>query len=369
MKHKVLFIMHMPPPVHGAAMMGKYIYESKLVNETFECLYVNPSASSNIEEVGKLNIGKILFLFKNTFKIIKTVIKEKPDLCYYTPTSTGWGIYRDMVVITLLKMFGKNVVLHFHNKGVKEYNRQHPLSTIAYKLIFSNVNVIQLSELLYQDIQKFVTKDKVYFCANGIPESLETEPSVSRNNSVPKLLFLSNLLREKGVYVLLDACAILIKRGYHFMCDFVGGESSDMNAGLFNDEVKKRGLSDIVAYRGKRYGKDKDSFFRNADIFVFPTFYSGECFPLVLLEAMENRLSIISTNEGGIPDMVKDGENGLISIKNDPESLADCIEKLLVNKDLRYRMGEDGYQKFKKYYTLPVFEKKFTSILMQCINS
>ena len=360
--------MHMPPPVHGAAMMGKYIFESKLINESFECRYINPSASSNIEEVGKLNIRKFIFLFKNTFNIVKTIIKEKPDLCYYTPTSTGWGIYRDMVIITLLRMFGKNVLLHFHNKGVKEYNRCHPFSTVAYKIMFSNVKVIQLSELLYQDIQHFISKDKVYFCANGIPESFETEPSVSRNNSIPKLLFLSNLLAEKGVYVLLDACEILNKRGYHFSCDFVGGESSDINAELFNKEVEKRGLSDIVAYRGKKYGRDKDSFFRNADIFVFPTYYQGETFGLVNLEAMEYKIPIVSTNEGGIPDVIKDGENGLISIRKDPKSLANCIEKLLINKELRYKMGDDGYQKFKTYYTLPVFEKKFSSILMQCMN-
>lgn len=55
--------MHMPPPVHGAAMMGKYIHDSKLINETFECRYINPSASSNIKEVGKLNIGKFFFSF------------------------------------------------------------------------------------------------------------------------------------------------------------------------------------------------------------------------------------------------------------------------------------------------------------------
>ena len=74
MKYKVLFIMHMPPPVHGAAMMGKYIHDSKLINETFECRYINPSASSNIKEVGKLNIGKFFFLFKNSFNPLAELI-------------------------------------------------------------------------------------------------------------------------------------------------------------------------------------------------------------------------------------------------------------------------------------------------------
>ena len=50
MKQKILFIMHMPPPVHGAAMMGKYIHDSELVNEKFECHYINPSLSSSVAQ-------------------------------------------------------------------------------------------------------------------------------------------------------------------------------------------------------------------------------------------------------------------------------------------------------------------------------
>lgn len=369
MKPKILFIMHMPPPVHGAAMMGKYIHDSKLINETFNCSYINPSASLNVKEVGKMNLGKIIFFFKNTFNIIYTAIKEKPNLCYYTPTSDGWGIYRDMIVIGLLKLFKKKIILHLHNKGVKNYNKKHPLSTIAYKTIFSNTKVIQLSEYLYEDIEKFVSKTNVFICPNGIPETLAIEPSVIRTNSVPKLLFLSNLLIDKGVFTLLDACKILKDKGYKFSCDFVGGETSDINAELFNKEVQIRELIGVAEYKGKKYGIEKDYFFKNADIFVFPTFYKGETFGLVNLEAMEYKIPIVSTNEGGIPDIIKDGENGFICTKKDSYSLATCIEKLLLDKNLRYKMGENGYKKFKSYYTLSTFETNIKSILTQCINS
>lgn len=63
----------------------------------------------------------------------------------------------------------------------------------------------------------------------------------------------------------------------------------------------------------------------------------NECFPLVILEAMEYKLPVISTNEGGIPDIVKDGENGLICEKQNPYSLADCIAKLLDDEELRVK--------------------------------
>ena len=126
----------------------------------------------------------------------------------------------------------------------------------------------------------------------------------------------------------------------------MGGETVEINAARFDNEVKSRGLSSQVVYHGKKYGKDKATFFEQANIFVFPTY--NETFGLVNLEAMEYKLPIVTTDEGGIPDVVKNGENGLIAKKKDAVSLADCMEKLLEDKDLREKMGENRLSKVQK---------------------
>ena len=53
MSNKVLFILHMPPPVHGAAMVGQYIHDSKLINEEFDCKYINLSLAKDINDIWK----------------------------------------------------------------------------------------------------------------------------------------------------------------------------------------------------------------------------------------------------------------------------------------------------------------------------
>ena len=113
-------------------------------------------------------------------------------------------------------------------------------------------------------------------------------------------------------------------------------------------------------------GAEKEDSLLKADLFIFPTFYHNECFPLVLLEAMQYGLPIVTTDEGGIPDIVKDGENGLICEKNNPDSLANCIEMLLKDNTLREEYGRKGRDLFEKKYSLYTFECRMTEILGSC---
>ena len=72
---------------------------------------------------------------------------------------------------------------------------------------------------------------------------------------------------------------------------------------------------------GRKYEKEKEETFAKADIFAFPTYYNNECFPLVLLEAMQHSLPVVSTFEGGIPDIVDEGEAGFLVAQKNAEKL------------------------------------------------
>lgn len=108
----------------------------------------------------------------------------------------------------------------------------------------------------------------------------------------------------------------------------------------------------------------KSKVFENPPVLpLFSTFYHNECFPLVLLEAMEHGLPCISTTEGGIPGIVDDGKTGFLVPKHDVAVLADKILLLLNDSGLRSNMGKVGREKFEKEFTLEVFEKRMVEIL------
>lgn len=373
-RQKILFILHMPPPVHGAAMMGKYIHDSKVINRTFECEYINLTSAKTLQDIGKGGIGKYLKYFGLLGKVAWKVLNFRPKLVYVTPTACGVAFYKDFIVIQMLKVMRCQVVVHYHNKGVTT-RQDKPLDDWMYRRFFRGVKVILLADALYEDVKKYVKREDVLICGNGIPsadgigginESIPTMRGEKKQTGEPKILFLSNLLIAKGVLVLLDALKILKNKGITFACDFVGAETNELDAQGFQEEVRKRGLEQNVRYLGKKYGEEKEEVYHDSDVFVLPTL--NECFPLVLLEAMQYALPCVSTNEGGICSIIEDGATGYVVEKNNPKVLAQRMEALLEDKELRQRMGRNGYQKFLSEFTLNAFEERMKGCLENILS-
>lgn len=343
-------------------MMGKYVHDSKLINEEFRCHYINLTTAENLQDIGKGSVKKYLRYLGIIGKVVLRVVTFKPQLVYVTPTACGGGFYKDFVVVQLLKLMGRKVVVHYHNKGVVT-RQDKKLDDWMYRRFFKGIKVILLADALYEDVKKYVKREDVLICENGIPDTSDKSEKIIRHNPTPRILFLSNLLITKGVIVLLDALKLLKGKNIDFVCNFVGAETNEIDASHFLKEVQKRGLQQEVKYLGKKYGKEKEELYRTSDIFVFPTYYYNECFPLVLLEAMQMHLPCISTTEGGISSIINDGENGYLVEMNNPIALADSIEKLLKDADLRKNMGENGWMRFKRDFTLEAFEKRMKNCL------
>lgn len=363
MKEKVLFIMHMPPPVHGASMMGKYIHDSQIINNVFDCKYFNLTLAKNLQDIGKGGLRKLIDFIKQIRAVRKIVKAENPNLCYVTPNAKGGAFYKDFLIVMMLKAMGQKVVIHYHNKGVS--TRQNKvIDNFLYRHFFKNLKVILLADTLYDDVRKYVKKEDVFICPNGIPETIELE---KKEHGGFNILFLSNMMREKGVLVLVDACKILKDKGLNFHCHFVG-KWSDISEAAFDDRINALGLQDYVNAYGAKYGEDKNEFFQIADVFVFPTFYHNETFGLVLLEAMQYSIPCISTDEGGVPSVIENGQTGFVIPKNQPEVLAEKLELLINNRNLCNEMGNAGRKKFEQEFTLNQFENRITGILNDALT-
>ena len=423
--NRILFIAPLPPPVHGSAMVSKYIKDSAKVQSVAQCDWVNLSTSRRMDEIGKGGAMKLLRFMGAYLKTLWLLLTHRYDLCYLAITCHGIGFLKDAPFVWLCKMFGCRVLIHQHNKGMSNCIDRWPYRWLI-PYIYKRARVMLLSWHLYPDIAKVVKREQVVICPNGIAAEQQVncdgsqvnvasprlnaaeqrliatgsqvnvaeqrlKDSQSQGDDSPatplrltsssaainlseaapltahrspltvNLLFLSNLIPSKGVYVLLDACRILKDKGLDFQCNFVGGETKEIDRARFEAEVQRRGLEGMVRYEGPKYGEEKEEYWRSSDVFVQPTF--EDCFPLTIVEAMQHGLPVVSTTEGAVPDMVADGVNGFVCERKDVSGLAVALERLITDASLRRRMGEEGYRIYKEKFTLEKFEERFAECL------
>lgn len=358
-KPRILFLMHMPPPVHGAAVMGGIVRDSEALRDRFECRYVNYSISRSLDEINRFALRKISMVASLLWKVFREVMHFRPDVVYVTPSFRPLSFWKDRLVVRFLKRRGCLVILHLHNKGVTSL-AETPAYDRKLRSFFEGTKVILLSERLYPDIARYVYHSTVHLCPNGIDPVLETVP-VRIDSTVPMLLFMSNMIGNKGACDLLDACALLAERGVTFHCRFAGSISSGSPAQSLGKMVQERELEGKVSFSGPLYGEEKKEAYRKADIFVHPT--REDCFPLVILEAMSAGLPVVASAEGGIPDEVVDGTTGLLYPMGDAAGLALCLEKLLTDAMARRNMGEAGRKRYEQCFRKACFEDRLLNIL------
>jgi glycosyltransferase involved in cell wall biosynthesis len=155
------------------------------------------------------------------------------------------------------------------------------------------------------------------------------------------LLFVGYLIPRKGVDTLVKSINILVKnRGLERLTLHVVGdaERDETYALGIREYCRKEGIEDHVIFHGRVSESDLQNLYETSDIFVFPSLWEG--FGMALAEAMSYGLPIVTTNAGAIPYLVKEGQNGFLVPPQDPEKLAQSIEKLVASPELRAEFGE-----------------------------
>lgn len=366
-RKKILFLVQLPPPVHGASVMNYKLVNSEKIKSSFNINVINLQFLKSIEEITKFSLRKIYLAIYYCFVIIKKIVVQKPDLVYFTFSLNGYALYRDAFYVFLIKLLKKKVVLHLHGKGIRSEIENNAFKKHLYKTAFKNTYVICLSQILTDDI-KDVYKAVPFIVTNGIQERQSVEEEKNHgDNYVSQILYLSNYIRDKGIIVLIEALKILKDKGYAFNARLVGAPV-DIKIKLLESLIHERGLTEHIQITGPLYGREKNNELNNADIFVFPTNYLNEACPLVILEAMQFGLPVVSTFEGGIPEMVIDNETGFLVESKNPQMLADKLALLLKDKDLRIKMGKRGLQRFTENYTLEKFETNMVNTFNLILN-
>src|SRR5579863_1462795 len=356
---KILFLAQLPPPVHGASIANKILIDSSLISEHYETRHIDISAAGKIEDIGKFSLGKLPGIARTIVSLVRTLSNYRPHIVYLSLSPSGFAFYRDVLYVRIIRLFRPELVFHLHGKGLRRSADKSRLFRRLSKNIFRNSHVIFLSETLRSDAAGLSYKSS--FVVNyGFPEGVALRSSRDSNRLV-EILYLSNYVRTKGVLDLVDALEIVSRTHSQFTVS-LAGKPYDISLEFLENYVREKGLADRVAVCGPKYDGEKVELLERADIFVLPTYYENEAFPLSILEAMKFSLPVISTYEGGIPDMITDGVDGRLYPGRDIAALARQIKYLLDHPEERHSLGEAARRKFLERFTVATFERNMLQV-------
>ena len=365
MRERVLYILHLPPPMHGASKVGEFIKNSEVINGEFEGRYIPIKSSESIGEIGRFSIKKIFYMIWLYFKVLKELLIFRPEKIYYTASTGGIAFIRDYVVTSLIRMYQKvnkkaEVYYHYHTKGLDKITTSRVMKGLLRRFL-KGANIIVLSPLLKDEFEEYDYK-KIYFLPNGVEDSFKNEEEflqVVENrflNDELNILYLSNMIKSKGYMEVLELAKHFPEVNFHF----AGGWKREEDEEEFFNFIENNKLQN-VKFHGFVSGDKKRSLFEISKGFVFPTKYKNEAFPLSILEAYSFGLPVFTTDEGSIPYMV-DNNSGVIIKSLEKDELVGKFSYFLKNF-INKKSEIYCRKKYKQNYTLDKFERNFIEII------
>jgi len=218
-------------------------------------------------------------------------------------------------------------------------------------------------------------QDKIHLVYHGV-DTLRYSPAPAPYHDesdqpppLPLLLSVGRLVEKKGYQYLIAACKVLVERGIRFQCAIYGSGPLEKD---LQQKITQLGLEKHVHLFGDRAQDTLPDIYRSATLFVLAPCIAGDGdrdgIPNVLLEAMATGLPVVSTNVGGIPELVEHDHNGLLVPEKDSLALANALERLLSDGTMRTSLGTATRQHVVTHFDAEQNLHALVACFTQCIG-
>lgn len=338
-KKKVCMIVQ-NPMVKGGISAVVNGYRNSILEQEFNIKYVESYKDGRkftklLKAVtGYLHFSKVLFL-------------EKIELVHIH-SSFGPSFYRKLVFIYMANWFNKPVINHCHGADFDSfYINASDRKKRMIERIYGKCNVIiALSDEWKERLSMIVSPEKIIVIENYSTIHEDAIKYKVNKEMTQQILFLGEIGQRKGCYDIPEVVEKVVEKFPD--AKFVLGGTGDI------DQVKnlliKKGIEKNVLFTGWVRGQEKDKLLRESDIFFLPSYNEG--MPMAILDAMGYGLPIVSTLVGGIPKIVKEGENGYLCKAGDTQALSNALIKLLNDEHACKRYSSSSGEIVKQKYSL-----------------
>ena len=290
------------------------------------------------------------FCFLDIMKLRKKILEINPDLIHAQATSI---IYTPLIALVrkryllLLTVHGLEKEAVKFQRGFHRFMSKFIRIPLEKYAISKADNIIAVSLHVKNSI-KDMARSKIYVIPNGVDFENMRDANPDKSIDHPSILYVGMLYKLKGIDILLHAAQSIIKKFPNLHVYIAGSGPEEDN---LKKLVKKLKIGENVKFLGVIHGDKKYSYYKSADVCVFPSTYDP--FGIVVLEAMVSAKPVIVSNVRDVPlplpFMMENKKTGLLFECGDFKDLAEKVIFLLQNEELRKKMGEAGRERAKEF--------------------
>ncbi len=306
-------------------------------------------------------LEKFVVFVQLLFNLVWTLSKNsKIKIVHVHGASYGSFLRKFIVFFIVKKIFKKKYIYHVHGGEFHLfYKRSNALikRIVEYKLSHIDT-LICLSEQWYQFFDQHFKVKNICIVPNII--DYPNADLIQTNSKKINLLFLGYIGNKKGVFDLLEVLRSDISfYEKHIKLQIGGNGEIDKLKSI----ILEFDLTNIVEYIGWVSADDKCNYLNNCDVYILPSYNEG--LPISILEAMSYAKPIISTNVGGIPEIIIPSKNGFLVEPGDLKSIDNSIRYCINNKHYLNNLGQNSriiVEKHLPNYVISVLKQIYKSL-------
>lgn len=355
-KKRVLMIGPFPEPTTGVSLANKVSMSILEESDTYIVSYINTSYNRFDENVGGFTLHKLLFNLKFYLKALQVF---NCDILYITPGQSFLGVLKYSGFIFLGSLSRKQIITHIHgNHLATAYKKLNGLKKRLFKILLSkSTKGIVLSKSLIPNMEIFIGKKHTHILPNFAEEYLYENTSKKSYEGL-RVVYLSNLMKQKGILDLIDALKKLEENNIPYQAKIAGSIDQEHKE-FITKEIEK--LKHTL-YVGIVKGDSKKELLQWGTCFVLPTYYIMEGQPISILEALATGNVIVTTRHAGIPDVIYDGVHGYFVEKKNPLEMYKQLKFLVENPVKIKEIGRSNCIYFNENFTKEIFKSRLLTI-------